>query len=375
MAATPLDRVLFVDDEPRVLDGLRRQLHGLYDVVTTTSPAEALAILGADPPPVVVSDYAMPDLTGAVLLAHACKVAPDTTRLLLTGQADLVGAVAAVNEGRIFRFLLKPASFDDIAGALKAAVEQHRLVTSERVLLEQTLRGSVQALVETLSLANPSAFARSNRIHQITARLLEALDVADAWAIEVAALLSELGAVTLPPHVIDRLRRGEALSEAEAAMVANIPAATEQILAAIPRLDDVRDVLRHLPDDARPGRTLGARVVRLAADFEALESAGTPAGQAVQALHGRHDGESADLVRLLGELFATTTSGDDVLEVTMYELEPGMTLAQDLCTGDGVLLVPKGNQVTPSVIARVQNFAAVTPGASPKIRVLPPSGS
>src|SRR5579862_170915 len=158
-------RILFVDDEPNVLQGIARTLRNEYDVTTAESAAAALEILNNSQPfAIVVSDLGMPGRDGISFLSEVHRVAPDTVRMLLTGQADLDGAIAAINEGAIFKFLTKPMPPATLSRALAGAATQYRLVTSERVLLEQTLRGSMQALTDVLSLAQPTAFGRVTRL-------------------------------------------------------------------------------------------------------------------------------------------------------------------------------------------------------------------
>ncbi len=148
--------VLCVDDEPHVLSGLALHLGRTYRVVTATSGEEGVAALTERGPfAVVLSDMRMPGMDGAQFLAHARELMPDATRMLLTGQADVDSAVAAINDGRIFRFLTKPCPPEDLRAAFAMAVEQYDLVMAERVLLNQTLLGSVKALTQVLSLTSP----------------------------------------------------------------------------------------------------------------------------------------------------------------------------------------------------------------------------
>jgi DNA-binding NtrC family response regulator len=119
----------------------------MSESTTATSGKAGLERLSSDGPfAVVVSDMRMPEMNGAAFLAQVRERAPDTVRVLLTGQADLDSAIAAVNEGQIFRFLTKPCAPEMLISSLRAAEEQHRLITAERVLLEQTLHGAVKAL-------------------------------------------------------------------------------------------------------------------------------------------------------------------------------------------------------------------------------------
>ncbi|HYU15650.1 MAG TPA: response regulator, partial [Candidatus Acidoferrum sp.] len=126
-------RILCVDDEPNVLEGLSLHLRRRHEVWTATSGADALALLARDgPPEVIISDMRMPGMDGAVFLSKARQLYPETVRLLLTGQTDLMSAVSAVNQGQIFRFLSKPCPAPFMVQAVTAAVEQHRLIQAER---------------------------------------------------------------------------------------------------------------------------------------------------------------------------------------------------------------------------------------------------
>ena len=210
-------RILCVDDEPHILDSLTDTLHRRFDVRTATSGADGLAQLSAEPDgfAVVMSDMRMPAMSGAVFLREARHVAPDATRILLTGYADLDAAISAVNDGQLFRFLTKPCPADVLLATCDAALEQHRLRTAEKVLLEQTLKGSVGALSDVLALANPAAFGRSASVRKYAQRLASALEVEDMWEVEVAAMLAQLGAVTLPPETAEKVYSGAKLTTRE----------------------------------------------------------------------------------------------------------------------------------------------------------------
>jgi DNA-binding NtrC family response regulator len=138
-------RVLVVDDDRLLLDGLRRQLHGTFDLATAVGGQEGLDVLRTagqgEGFAVVLSDYQMPRMDGASFLAAVRDVAPEATRMLLSGKADLNGVASVVNQGGVFRFLMKPVSRDVLTEAIQAGVEQHRLVTAERELLQQTRLG------------------------------------------------------------------------------------------------------------------------------------------------------------------------------------------------------------------------------------------
>src|ERR1700677_1380869 len=145
------ERILFVDDEPNVLEGIRRTLRKQGEIYTAASGAEGLRVLSESAPfALVVSDMRMPAMNGAQFLARVREHAPDTVRMILSGQADLQATIAAVNEGGIYRFLSKPCPSDQLLLAVQDGLEQHQLIVAEKVLLEQTLSGAVTMLIEIL---------------------------------------------------------------------------------------------------------------------------------------------------------------------------------------------------------------------------------
>ena len=205
-------RVLLVDDEPNITDSLRRHLRREYAVFTASSGKAGLEVMAEqDDIAVVVSDMRMPEMDGARFLSEVRQRYPDTVRILLTGFADLESAIAAVNHGQLFRFLTKPCPQQQFLELMAAAARQYELQTAERVLLEQTLKGSIKALSDVLALAIPDAFGRATRVKERALQLGEARGMEDLWQLEVAALLSQIGAVVLPPETADRLYSGRAL--------------------------------------------------------------------------------------------------------------------------------------------------------------------
>jgi DNA-binding NarL/FixJ family response regulator len=367
MTARP--RVLCVDDEPYVLDGLKRSLRLRYDVEVTTEPEEALARLaedGGNGISVIISDMRMPQMSGVEVLERAKDVAPHSTRVLLTGDADIHGAVAAINQGHVFRFLLKPCPPQDLDATVRAAAEQHRLVRSERELLEATLKGSVDALMDTLGMAQPALFSRAGRLRRLAENLCEKLEVPDAWQVEVAAQMGEIGAITLPPSVIPALEGGTPATEAEATMIARLPGLADSLLARIPRLEAVREIVRHqLPTDRNPITPLaatapeGARLLQAVREYDALVWRGMPADLAVAALSARKIHEREVLVAL-AEVGGMRLPSEAVRELDVEELAVGHELADDLCSAKGLMLVGRGQVITERLLIRVRNYEMTT---------------
>jgi len=363
-------KVLCVDDEPQVLEGLSLQLRRGYEIHTATSGEQGLAkIEESGPFAVVLSDIRMPKMDGATFLSRVRQQAPDTVRMLLTGQTDMKAAIAAVNEGQIFRFLTKPCPPEQLHLSFEAAARQHSLVTAERVLLEQTLHGSIKTLTEVLSMTSPLAFGRASRIRQIVHDLAVALGLAGRWQVEVAAMLSQLGTITVPETVIQKHFYGEELSENERVMIAKAPAVTETLLANIPRLETVREILAGYSKPARRASLvsgappkgdddveMSASLLKIAVDYDELESRGMPAQTALDTMRGREGTYNPAILKVFVDLRGSSAASQEVQEIQLHALQIGMILAEDMRATTGLLLVTRGFEVTASFLERARNF-------------------
>ena len=366
---TEQPHILCVDDEPKVLEGLVLNLRRHYRVSTAGNGLGGLAIIdGNDPPVVVVSDMRMPEMDGAAFLSQVRERAPDIVRILLTGQSDMESAIAAVNHGQVFRFLTKPCSTPTLLTAIEAAVSQHRLVTAEKELLEKTLRGSIKALTEILSLASPLIFGRATRLKQHAAELVAGLGVPFSWQIEVAVTLSQLGCIVLTPENNEKLYYGKALTPVETESTQCVPKISLQLLESIPRLDLVCAILdaqeytfdgSGSPRGAPQGESipLGARILKLVSDYDFLEAGGASPGVAISTLQGRKGRYDPKLLGALGRVKNKAASGAG--GIGLASLQVGMLLVQDVMSNTGSLLVPRGHEVTNAILSRLR---ALEPG-------------
>ncbi|MFP6901983.1 MAG: response regulator, partial [Opitutales bacterium] len=195
-------KILCVDDEEAILKGFRLNLRKDFELFTANCGEEGVEVFQTESPfAVVLSDMRMPGMDGASMLAEIKQLDPDVVSMLLTGHADFDSAMAAVNDGRIFRMLAKPCPPDRLKQALEDGLRQHELVISEKVLLEQTLKGAIDALTQALATAKPLFFGRAMRIRRLSSELAEMLGEDNIWRIEVAAIFSQLASITLPESV------------------------------------------------------------------------------------------------------------------------------------------------------------------------------
>lgn len=390
-------KVLFVDDEPNVLAGYQRQMRKLVLVDIAGSGEEALQKIRENGPyAVVMSDMRMPNMNGVAFLEKVIALAPDTVRMMLTGNADQQTAIEAINNGKIFRFLTKPCTPEEMCGAITAGIDQYRLVTAEKELLEKTLISSVNILVEMLHLADPVAASRARKLRESIRSLANTLEYENLWELELAALLAEIGHLTLPSEVRLRERQKVALYDKERDLLARVPEISHDLIVKIPRLDKVAYIIRYsrkcyngsgAPIDGVMGDQLprGSRILKILMDLIEIEQIGTPKSVALRLMRTRHGWYDKELLDVVNTFYnpvlevgipndrsfqtvrkVSTAQMQQLRRASPYEqlsmmvdfddLIIGDVLVSDLIAADGSLLLSAGNLITDAIYASLRNY-------------------
>jgi response regulator RpfG family c-di-GMP phosphodiesterase len=364
----PNEKILFVDDEPNVLSGIRRQLHKLYQVATAEGSVNALEVIKQTRPPfaIIVADMRMPEMNGVELLKQVATISPNSVRMMLTGNADQQTAIDAINEGNIFRFLNKPCSPELLIQALNSGLKQYRLINAERELLEHTLRGSIRILTEILSMVDPEGFGRSERIRQKLKEIMPKLQVTKVWEIDLAAMLAPLGTVTIPRDLIIKQANDESLLANERQVLESVPEVAHRLIQNIPRMDEVSRIILYqnknfdgsgFPYNEVQGTEipLGARLLRILSDLIQLEDWGHPATEVVTYMRKKaqlYDPHLLDLA--LGTIATEKTTVKQTLKVC--QIHAGMVLAEDVCLRNGALLIRSGQVISNTLKERLINY-------------------
>jgi CheY-like chemotaxis protein len=338
-----------------------------FEVKTAEGGAQALAMLaGPERFAVTISDMRMPGMDGATYLEQAAVHDPNMVRMLLTGQSDMQAAIRAINHGRIFRFLTKPCDADVLNSAVEDALEQHRLITAEKELLEKTVYGSIQVLTEMLSLVNPVAFSRGVRIKRLVQHVARVLKLPDAWQLELAVMISHLGYVGMPSELLQRAYTGEPISADEKALLGGAAQTAHHLMAKIPRIDAVLAIVERLGDPAPPlqGLQRAAKESRLPWAVHVILAA-----ERADQLSYKHPSPRLIVEGLKSEKFDSTVieslgraefhslSRRKTVQITARQLEPGMFLLEDAVSPVGVLMAKGGQEVTPTVALLLKRMA------------------
>jgi response regulator RpfG family c-di-GMP phosphodiesterase len=362
------NRLLLVDDEPKVLAGLALHLAEQYDIDTADSGAAGLERVRENSDyAVVISDMRMPGMTGIEFLQQVGQLRPMTSRILLTGFAELNVTIDAINEGHVFRFLTKPCPQQQLLTAVQAGMRQFQLVQAEKELVEGTLHGSIQVLSEVISLSNPLAFGRNDRVRRLTLAVAKCLGIESDWELDVAAMLNQLGCVAVPAYVIEKIFRNVPLTQDEQSAFDRHPETAQRLLSGIPRMEGVARILayqtKHFNGDGSPRDRLAgsqiplaSRILKAVTDYDLFDCHGQPAADILHRMKQRSDVYDPVVIQALchatdQELRATTH------ELMLDQVREGMIFDADVIDKENRVIVAKGQKATKSLLSRLAVFA------------------
>jgi CheY-like chemotaxis protein len=362
-------KILFVDDDINILNAHRRNLRSKFELLFAGSGAEGLEVLKKSAPlAAVVSDFRMPEMDGITFLSKVRLNSKDTVRVMLTGYADVQSAINAVNEGNIFRFLTKPCQPDVLIKTLEAAVEQYQLVNAERELLDHTFKGTLKVLIDILAVVNPVAFSKAGRLRNIIKELGNNLNSDLKWKLEIAALLSQIGCITLPAEILEKNNKRISLTPKEEELFLSHPQVGKSLLINIPRLEEIAEAIAYQEksykkfnnteeDNKSKNIEVIAKLLKHAVDLDKIRESEKSAESFGK--KQEHKTESAHGVKANSETYIDLERKYIVKELLVKNLKPGMILVEDILDKSDVPIVAKGTEISEVLILRLANFISL----------------
>ncbi|MCZ6801440.1 MAG: response regulator [Nitrospirae bacterium] len=333
-------------------------------------------------------DYQLGPKTGLEILQDMHHAGLEQPIIFLTGMGNEHTAVEVMKAGAADYIPKSALSPQVLKRAIHNALEKHRLNKSlhlqqsqieetqrqllhqmevEKELLEHTLKGTIEAMAQVLSLLNPEAFGRSIRIRRYVTIIAKNLELKDTWKLEISALLSQLGWVTLPQEILQKLSGGKRLTDEETDIYQQYPRIGAELLSKIPRMEEIAEIIRYQdypldpfqwPEKPSDLKVLpqGSRFLKVALDLDVLECSGHSKTQALEELmirKGQYD------PRILGALQSISLSLQHYrcIETTLNDLNTSMTLSEGVFSQSGLMILPPGQPVTLLVQHRLQNFS------------------
>jgi response regulator RpfG family c-di-GMP phosphodiesterase len=281
----------------------------------------------------------------------------------------------------VFRFLTKPCDEKDLISVLNVGLDQYRLVTAEKELLEKTLKGGIEVMTDLLSMANPEAFGRSLRIRRYAVEIADKLAVTSKWQLETAAMLSQIGWFLLPAHTMQKLYTGKSLSTEETKTLMMNPTISADLIKNIPRMEEVAEIIlyqdKHYDGSGQPENKcqgnaipLGARILKAALDFDLLEVKGVMRAKALAERRDRSGWYDPQVLQAMEKVIGVERNYK-VRDAVFSELRANMILDEDLRASKGQLLISKGRELNEVVLKRLKHFQQNS-GIREPVRVLVP---
>lgn len=357
------NKILCVDDEESILRGFQLNLRKDFELHLASNGVEGLEVFDREGGfALVLSDMRMPQMNGATMLSEIKGRDPEVVTVLLTGHTDFESAMAAVNEGSIFRMLSKPCPPEMLIRVLNDGLAQHDLITSKRILLDQTLRGAVDALAQSLSTAKPLFFGRAQRVRRIANELAETMKIPDAWRVDIASTFSQLAYISIPETLVEDVYYKRELALEVRQMVKQLPDDTQLLIEKIPGLEEVGEILAKLTvqhrfeEDDETGLRKAASILRVALDFDYYEEQGHDRSLIVQTLKSKKDIYDPEVTDCLSQLLVVAEQQFKLEVIPIRKLDVGMRLAQELRLEDGFLVASCGADVDRQLLRVIRNY-------------------
>jgi len=418
-AEAKLPVVLCVDDEPNVLASLRRLFRGKgFEVRTAEGGKAGLALLASEPVDLVISDMRMPDMDGTEFLELVHARWPDTVRMLLTGHADVMSIMGAVNRGEIYRYITKPWDDHEIVLIVRRALERQALEQERQRLvvltacqneelrgLNASLEAKVQARTAELWAANDTLqgvneklkhsfitsikvfstlmemrggnlAGHSRRVADLARRIarklqLNAHEVQDIF---IAGMLHEIGKVGFTDALLNT--SVAMMNQAQLDAYRKHPAQAEHLLLPLSDLKNAAEMIaaqfEHFDGGGFPGVLsgtaipMGTRILSVASDYDNMQI-GTVTQTRITAeeaktiiVHGSGRRYDPQVVTALVDLLTAPPPDiqlrPDERYVSAPDLRADMALSRDLIAPNGVMMLSAGHVLDERMIQKIINF-------------------
>ena len=403
--------ILVVDDEEIVLAAIRETLRReRYEVQCATNPLVALEELKKREYCVIISDQRMPGLTGLDLLGEARKIQPNATRILITAIVSLDTVVDAINQGEIFRFIVKPWLREEFLATVRNGVQRYELICQNNRLqkathamneqliqlnhsleekiklvalqnerlgevnaaLDANLVRSLELCVHTMQTFYPSLGNQARRVFQLCRSMAKVLGLPteEARVLESSALLHDIGLVGVPRQIIRRWQENPVtLEPAEKILIEQHPILGQELAAFGSNLEKIGEIIRahheRVDGAGYPDRLAGENIpwlARLLSVAIAYASSSIPESETIERIKLAAGSEfDSDAVRVMLRALPATILPRKERSIILSELRPGMVLAHGIYTSNGLLLMPEGQSLNSTYIEKLLNHNRVQP--------------
>lgn len=354
-------RVLVVDDSEENLRILKTALNQDYKVSVVKDGSAALQVIANLNPDIILLDIHMPGIDGYETLKRIKRMPKhsEVPVIFISGAAEIMDKKKGFELGAV-DYITKPYEITEVKLRVKSHVELSKAREEKQYLLSNTLVGTIQALMEILSLNSPFAFEYANSAKKLASAIARDIGVPEVWKVEVAAMLSLIGTCVTPPEKTEMIITGKNVTLEDKKQFASHPFVGSRLVAKIPRLEELAEIIKNQMEplgemELDPQNTVlaGSQILGVVINYlNYIHRGQTPKG-AITLLKQNRAKNNIDVIKSLDRILEYGEA-EKVRSVEIHELKEGMTLAEDIMATEGGFLIKRGTAINGLVIEHLR---------------------
>lgn len=359
-------KLVVVDDSESNIDVLMNLLGDDYQVSVAMDGKSALRVISQTVPDLVLLDVMMPGMDGYEVCRRlkADNKTKDIPVIFVTAKGEVEDETLGFEIGAV-DYITKPISPPVVKARINTHLRLKQAQQDLQDLLSKTFSGTITVLTDILSLTNPIAFRHTKRIKNYVVRIAEEMGLPDLWEYELAAMLSHIGCIAVPPKILKHIYSGRKITDKEAEIYKEHPKVAYELLQSIPRLESVAKMIasQYEQDNSCNGDfeknpiKLGSQILNLVRDFDQLSANGASPEKVMSQMRTAKQNYSLQLLDALERVLNRNKDEQSTKKINITQLSEGMITADDIYNNNNILMVSKGTELSSTIIKALQRHA------------------
>lgn len=373
-------KVLIVEDDYQLRVLENRMLKNLgHEAILCEDAESALVHLKQEMPPCILLDMVLPGMSGLEFARSVRNLPNGDIPYILAATSWPEDQLKNILEAGANDYIQKPIDLNLFSVRIKIAEQvianmqdRHRLhqqmkdmVTQD--VLQSTLNGFIRIITNVLSQTASLAFGRSERVARLVSEFSVLVNLEKDWELNAAAMLCQIGCITVPKDILAKAMTDELLSEKEYEQFSAQARYGADMLSQVPRMERIAQIIAYqdkhydgsgLPADSVKGDEIpsASRILKIALDLDTLIQTGISRTDALREMASRAGWYDPKLLEIFSRVDSRPPRGA-AMRVWVDQLRDGMILAENVVSKSNALLVMKGHEITPLIRKQLSNFS------------------